>query len=104
MSYKDKTDKKLNVNQASKIVKEMVRNDSECIIFRSHGINRIKQRGMNHRDVINVFMGGRCTAVELHSQSGLWVYRFETNNYRIECNIYVYKNIVVITAINKGKG
>lgn len=64
MSYKGKADKRLNVNQASKVVKEMVSNDSGCIIFRSHGIKRIKQRG----------------------------------------NINLYKNIVVITAIVKGKG
>ncbi len=61
------------------------------------------ERGMNHRDVLNTLLGGRCKSTEVHIQSGLDVYRVETSNYRVECNIFVNKSIVAITAIKKRK-
>ncbi len=97
-------DKKLNINEATKLVHQMLGADTSCLIFSRHCEKRMKEREISPRDVINVLLGGRCAGSEPHSKSGLWVYRFETNNYRVECNVFRFKNIVVITVIRKKKG
>lgn len=81
----------------------MLKQDPSCLIIRKLCQERMLERGMNHRDVLNTLLGGRCTGTEIHIQSGLSVYRFETNNYRVECNIFVNESIVAITAIKKRK-
>lgn len=79
----------------------MLNKDSSRLIIREHCKARMLERGMNYRDVLNTLLGGRCTGIEQHIKSGLDIYRFETENYRVECNIFKYENIVAITAIKK---
>lgn len=101
MSSGRSADKRMGVNEATKMAKEMLSKDPSCLIIREHCKNRMLERGMNYRDVLNTLLGGRCTGIEAHDRSGLDVYRFETMNYRVECNIFKTKNIVAITAIKK---
>ena len=101
MSSSRSSDKRMGINEATKVAREMLNKDSSCLIFSDHCITRMKERGMNQRDVINVLLGGKCNAIEVHPKSGLNVYRFETPSYRVECNIFKYENIVAITAIRK---
>jgi hypothetical protein len=101
MSYRANSDKKLNNSEAMRVVREMLGDNSSCLIIREHCILRMKERGINQRDIINVLLGGRCTGAEPHIASGYWVYRFETGNYRVECNINVGRNIIAITVIKK---
>jgi hypothetical protein len=101
MSKTDSSDKRMNINEAMKVAKEMLGKDPSCLTFTQHCLTRMRERGLNHRDVINTLLGGRCTGVEEHIKSGYAVYKFETQNYRVECNIFKYENIVAITAIKK---
>lgn len=101
MSFRGSTDKKMSIGEATKVVREMLHKDSSCLIIRDHCQIRMKERGMNYRDVFNTLLGGKCTGIEPHIKSGLNVYRFETESYRVECNIFKYENIVTITAIRK---
>ena len=101
MPSRESSDKKMNLREATRVAHEMLRKDSSCLIIREHCRQRMLERGLNLRDVKNTLLGGNCMAVELHIQSGLHVYRFETNNYRVECNIFKYENIVAITVIKK---
>lgn len=101
MSYGDHSDKKMGHVEATKVARVMIQEDSSYLIIKDHCLRRMKERGINHRDIINVLLGGKCTGVELHNLSGCWVYRFETKNYRIECNIFKNESIVAITAIRK---
>jgi mRNA-degrading endonuclease RelE of RelBE toxin-antitoxin system len=103
MSSFRQTDKTMSLGEATKVAKEMLDMNPACLILSNHCKERMLERGMNLRDVANTLLGGRCTGVEQHFKSGLDVYRFETNNYRIECNIFKHENIVAITAINKRK-
>ncbi len=79
----------------------MLTKNPSCLIIREHCKVRMLERGMNHRDILNTLLRGRCTGIEEHFKSGLDVYRFETENYRVECNIFKFENIVAITAIKK---
>lgn len=103
MSKSDSDDKKMALAEVSRVVKEMLAQDPGCLIISGHCLKRMKERGINHRDIVNVLLGGRCVAVEIHIKSGLWVYKFETNSYRVECNAHKYDSIVAITAIRKGR-
>ena len=103
MSSSGPADKTMNIREAMRVVREMLKEDPSCLIIRKHCQDRMLERGLNHRDVINTLLGGRCTGSEVHIQSGLDVYRFETNNYRVECNVFVNESIVAITAIRKRK-
>lgn len=110
MSYNDvmssgsSSEIKMDKSEVTKLVRRMVAADSACLRFRKHCIERMVERGLNQRDVINVLLGGKCTVIEPHPRSGLWVYRFETNNYRVECNVFRNDSIVVITVIRKRRG
>lgn len=104
MSHHDSSDKRMNNNEVTKVVHEMLKKDTSCLIIRQHCLDRMRERLINQRDIINVLLGGNCRAAEQHIRSGLWVYRFETNNYRVECNVFKHKSIVAITAIRKRKG
>lgn len=104
MSSRSSSDKRMNNSEVTKIVREMLKKSTSCLIIRQHCLDRMRQRQINQRDVINVLLGGTCRAAEQHIKSGFWVYRFETNNYRVECNVFKHKSIVAITAIRKRKG
>jgi len=102
MSSLDSADKRMSIKEATKIVRKMLTKDSSCLIIREHCQKRMLERGMNHRDVLNTLLGGKCMGIEEHIKSGLnVVYRFETDNYRVECNVFKYESIVAITAIKK---
>lgn len=79
MSHHDSADKKMSINEATKVARYMMTQDTSCLIIRDHCVQRMTERGINHRD-INVLLGGKCTEVEPHPTSGYWVYRFETAN------------------------
>ncbi len=101
MSSLDPADKRMSIKEATKVTREMLHENSSCLIIREHCQKRMLERGMNHRDVLNTLLGGKCTGIEVHIKSGLDVYRFETDHYRVECNVFKYENIVAITAIKK---
>jgi hypothetical protein len=103
MSHRRSADKTMSIAEATRIVREMLEQKPSCLIIRQHCIDRMLERGMNQRDILNTLLGGKCTGNEIHIKSGLDVYRFETNNYRVECNIFVNQSIVAITAIRKRK-
>lgn len=103
MSSSKKTDTSMSLKEATKVAKQMLGDDPACLILSNHCKERMLERGMNLRDVLNTLLGGNCMGVESHIKSGLDVYRFETTNYRVECNIFKNENIVAITAIKKRK-
>lgn len=95
----------MNEQQATKVVRKMLKDDGgECLIFRKHAEDRMLQRNINSNDVFNVLCGGKCTGAELHPKTFLWVYRFETSKYRVECNIDRSKQSITVITIMRAKG
>jgi mRNA-degrading endonuclease RelE of RelBE toxin-antitoxin system len=101
MSSSGSDDKRMSIREATKVVRMMLNKDASCLIIRDHCQMRMRERGMNLRDVLNTLLGGKCTGIEEHLKSGLNVYKFETDNYRVECNVFKHESIVAITAIRK---
>lgn len=99
MSSFDSQEKKLNNTQVTKLIKSMYKNNSKCIIISKHCKLRMLERNININDIINLIKLGKCTGSELHIVSQKWVYRIETNMYRLECNIN--NKIIAITVIRK---
>ncbi len=93
------SDKRLNNNEATKIIKSLYLKNSSCLIISKHCEIRMLERDIVLNDVINIIKLGKCTGSELHEKSHRWVYRIETSKFRLECNIN--KNIIAITVIRK---